>query len=64
MRTSKAAKPATADTVSGLRDDRLGGAIEETNSSGFDGEQADLGAQLDRALALPAPYRRMIGRCS
>ena len=53
MTAHNAAKPATADAVNGPRDDRLGGAIEETNSSPFDGEQADLAAQIDRALALP-----------
>ena len=42
MRTSNAAKPATAETVNGLRDDRLGGAIDETNSAPFDGGQAFL----------------------
>ena len=33
MRISNAARPATAVAVSGLQDDRLGGVIDETDSS-------------------------------
>ena len=47
MRTSNAAKPASAVAENGPRDDRLGGAIDETDSSPFDGAQAKPAASTD-----------------
>ena len=44
MRTSNAAKPATAETVNGLRDDRLGGAIERANKPDIETRQVSPGA--------------------
>jgi hypothetical protein len=51
LTADNAAKPATADAVNGPRDDRLGGAIEETNSSPFDGPQAKPAGSTDPGFA-------------
>ena len=44
MAFPNAAKPATAETVNGLRDDRLGGAIERANKPDIETAQVSPGA--------------------
>ena len=53
MAFPNAAKPATAETVNGLRDDRLGGAIERADKPEIENAQPSPGAENSFAHRIP-----------